>query len=459
MPTTDTKDPCNAERRHMPAHVFVTYDAMRGCIGMEPERIYWGGAHKLANLNDRNVASERAALVWLEENGWIVKQNTEGQRRWNGKMDTDKYRVLWHDEWRAAHPEHTCPPDKYVKDGDDWKLAVPGKLAPGLLRANVRRLLPGVFADDFFGNMMANIMGDGMAAAKAGAATDNPAPAETTVTSPPASTVTGSPVLAGTGLPAPTVTGAPVRSVTSSGNESLTTSPTSRSQNPEAGGAEVFAPSSADAEGDQEAEAEKAVAELEEFERQHNAKLWRRFMAAVPEEMRGAVASKEQKTAILKQLLTCDVPYLIKAIEDWVEERDMPIEERKFGKWGCWLAECEPFVQEQRKEYQRARRVKDLQDFRDAFVPTIASGFFDSDLSAACDRTNCENIGRARLPYVEQREKFAKWESYEKDLRWRYQLWAEADDPELDDERARMRADVIARPHQRWQDPNTQTGN
>ncbi len=44
MPAHPTdKQPCKAERRHMPAHVFVTYDAMRASI--ETAYLFWRRTH------------------------------------------------------------------------------------------------------------------------------------------------------------------------------------------------------------------------------------------------------------------------------------------------------------------------------------------------------------------------------------------------------------------------------
>jgi len=41
--------------------------------------------------------------------------------------------------------------------------------------------------------------------------------------------------------------------------------------------------------------------------------------------------------------------YLLAALKDRIKLRDMPIEERKYGKWGCWLEEYAPFVAKQLK--------------------------------------------------------------------------------------------------------------
>jgi hypothetical protein len=452
---TDTKQPCKAERRHMPAHVFVTYDAMRASI--DDEHIYYGGAHTLANLNNRNVDSERAALAWLEENGWIKSLSTQ-QRRWNGKMDTDKYRVLWHDEWFAAQPRRECPPDKYVKVGETWKLATPGDAAPGLFLRNVRRaveVLRGqrpeapedelwlwVLAREAYKNLQREAARTGTGTPEPAAATGSPEPAQTTGTGGPEQAVTGAPEPTVTGPPVPTVTGAPVRSLTPSGNTSITPSPTIQPETRFGGGHEVFhdfAPSGA---GDQDAEAIQA---LEAEER----KQWQRFMTNLPEEMQGAILRKDYKPQLQAQIEASDVSVVLAALRLWIAERELPIADRKADRWGCWLAEGAPFLKRAVDNWRRRNREARLWDFKTKIAPSIPQAFFDSDLSfGKADRNNCEKVTVPTFlfPDFDQVTSFEKWEVATADLRSRYELWADKDDcAEVQELRADMRVRIAQR--------------
>lgn len=153
----DVKKQRCCERRHMPAHVFMTYDAIRACCGNG--RQFWGNPHTLANLNNRNVQSEREGMARLEHDGWLVKKNAEG-RRMNDRREllTDLYDVLDHDEWVAA-VRRECPVAKYVADEKgNWKLAKPGKAAPGLRRKNVLRAIKMDSFPDFWIDVVADAL-------------------------------------------------------------------------------------------------------------------------------------------------------------------------------------------------------------------------------------------------------------------------------------------------------------
>ena len=113
-------------RRHIDAAAFKTYDAMMAVVmsaakKLEDEGKWKSGdplptcfvsAMQLANMNNRNKSQENDALAKLERDGWIVCTHEE-QRRWRGRMSSNEYRVLTHEEFLAANPD-SCPNDRYV---------------------------------------------------------------------------------------------------------------------------------------------------------------------------------------------------------------------------------------------------------------------------------------------------------------------------------------------------------
>jgi hypothetical protein len=147
MTTTTTDKPTCWPRRHLPAHLFETYDAIAACTQNAPHE-YYAGPYVLANLTNRSVETERNNIEELVRLGWLVPVNDGVQQRWSrGQFDTKKFRRLGHDEFVAAH-EGGCPPPKYVYDKEthDWKLAKAGVLKKGLVRANRKKALE-KFAD------------------------------------------------------------------------------------------------------------------------------------------------------------------------------------------------------------------------------------------------------------------------------------------------------------------------
>jgi hypothetical protein len=211
--TIDNKKPFEChERRHMKPHVFVTYDAMRACCGDKRPFIFYGGAVKLANLNNRSPEQERQALAELEKDGWIVSQNPPNadgrkqRRRWHGKLVGDEYRVFNHDEYMAAN-SGCCPPVKY--DERTGRPLAPGRAARGLERANVRKLLaPNIQFSGGLGDQLLDAIADVIHSKKVSGnapvqatSTDPPVQVESTSTDPSEQTTTDAPVEASTDPP------------------------------------------------------------------------------------------------------------------------------------------------------------------------------------------------------------------------------------------------------------------
>jgi hypothetical protein len=113
-------------RRHIDAAAFKTYDAMMAIVmaaakkleaegkwkSGEPLPTCFVSAMQLANMNNRSKNQEVEALAKLEHESWIVRTHEE-QRRWRGRMSSNEYRVLTHEEFLAANPK-SCPPARYV---------------------------------------------------------------------------------------------------------------------------------------------------------------------------------------------------------------------------------------------------------------------------------------------------------------------------------------------------------
>lgn len=72
---------------------------------------------------------------------------------------------------------------------------------------------------------------------------------------------------------------------------------------------------------------------------------WQKFFAEagddLPEEMRYALPTAEERDAVLQQLHEMDgnVENLTMAIGEWAEMRCPPLAGRTFGRWACWLKE------------------------------------------------------------------------------------------------------------------------
>jgi len=141
---------CTAQR-HMDIEFFA-YNSMlatakagqkkRIAEGKPPgELTYSGSIFKLANKINRSDTQTTKAVEKLIRSGWLVLIQDQ-RRNSRGGWSTAEYRIVEHEEYARTHP-HDCPPEKYIKvKGDRWALAKPGKAAPGLRRANARKLLP-----------------------------------------------------------------------------------------------------------------------------------------------------------------------------------------------------------------------------------------------------------------------------------------------------------------------------
>lgn len=119
--------------------------------------------------------------------------------------------------------------------------------------------------------------------------------------------------------------------------------------------------------------------EYADMEKSRREYLWTYLLKQVPEEMQGAVANKEQREKVIEQMdgrNALQPAYLLAALKDWVKMRDMPIEERKYGKWGCWLEECAPFVARQLK----AQRAEEAARSREAIRSNLAKLYPDSKI-------------------------------------------------------------------------------
>lgn len=178
------------------------------------ELIYSGSIFKLANKINRTDTQTSKAVEKLVHAGWLVVIQ-EQRRNALGVWSTAQYRVVEHSEFARTHE---CPPEKYVKvKGERWTLAKPGKAAPGLRRANMRRLVKLDLPDAWL-DMLADAI-EAKKAERARADTGNPVPVPdtgnpATVTAPTQEilcpptqeilprTDTGNPVVTDTGNPA-----------------------------------------------------------------------------------------------------------------------------------------------------------------------------------------------------------------------------------------------------------------
>ena len=103
------------EQRHMPKHVFPTYNAIRGFAEHYKKqnggRLLYSASHaRLADSVscDTSEEAEGRSVKWLEAAGWI-KRTHEGQRRWpSGNVRPNEYEVLTHAQFLAEHP-NSCP--------------------------------------------------------------------------------------------------------------------------------------------------------------------------------------------------------------------------------------------------------------------------------------------------------------------------------------------------------------
>jgi hypothetical protein len=331
----DTKQRC-VERRHMPAHVFVTYDAMCACLkkdakpGNDDYRVYFAGAYKLANLNDRNVQSERAALEWLEENGWIVDRNPEGRRKFKGRLDTKKYRVLEHDEWLAEAPHRECPPAKYVQDEkENWYLAAPGLPAVGIVKANAKRLA----------SKMRKALGSPTEEEVSSAFLESMAIYTLEVERRKKADACSSPL--------ETVANTDSRLLEQASSSGLEQASTGLLEQ------DLFQPAckKPDLQHNHQSNLpalpqKNGGQEGREVFVDSSDSQWRELINGLDEDnvMRAALPTPAQKEEVLGQIRKYGLQRIIEGLDAWAEQRDPPLSGRIYGRWGCWLAEGTPFL-------------------------------------------------------------------------------------------------------------------
>ena len=123
----------------------------------------------------------------------------------------------------------------------------------------------------------------------------------------------------------------------------------------------------------------------EELEQSYQRYSWTQMRAKLPEEMRGAVPSKAQQMEITKHLTgarALDAEHYIAAMDDWIEERELPVSGRKFNKWGAWLAECAPYLESQREMQRidrRRKRISEIEKDVKLLYPNVRWAFCELD--------------------------------------------------------------------------------
>jgi hypothetical protein len=356
MATTENEFPCAAQR-HMDIEFFA-YNSMlatakagqkkRIAEGKPPGALIFSGAlFKLANKINRSKEQASKAVERLERVGWLVL--IQDHRRNNrGGWSTVEYRVVEHEEFARTND---CPPEKYIKvKGDRWALAKPGKAAPGLRRANARRLLPHDLPDAWL-----DMLADALEAKKAErnpTDTGNPVPEQAAVP-PPTQEILCPPTQeilsrADTGNPVPTDTGNPVIRFALGSASLLSAPPTCPPTENETGG---------QAGDDQDFPLDEKTNTTADSEQR-----WKRFIDAtegnLPEELQRATPLPEGKRVVLAQLDECGgdmyaARSLTSRIDDWAENRKPKLETLNSFVWGDgpdrpnkqrvgWLKECTP---------------------------------------------------------------------------------------------------------------------
>jgi hypothetical protein len=347
-------------RRHLDASVFVTYDAMlavatywqnqREAKG-EPRGalIFFGKATRLADMNDRNESVERDNIKKLETLGWIVSTHDAQRRRQRaGTFTSNEWRVLTHDEFAAAH---ACPLRRYDDDGNPIKAGV--RTRP-LHKANLRTQAArrGLrFADEKTASRFIDFMLDHSPSAEIPAQVTNaeiPAQAETTSAEIPATTSAEIPATTSAEIPATTSAEIPATrfGCGSSDDEARknlkpASQPEGISENGEQAGRQGVC-------------SVKPSSPKGKTEHQR----WIEFVtdpkAGLPDEMKHAQPTDEQRTAVLAQLdaIVLDATslkygytkaeYLGAAISDWAEMQSPPLSTLMYGRWKRWLETGDP---------------------------------------------------------------------------------------------------------------------
>lgn len=95
-------------RRHLKGAELSVYEQMSS-LAAPPERLCWASNATLKNGSKYSQDSISRARKELVRNGWLVAYggNTKFARS-GGHFQPNKYRVLTHEEWAAAHPGQ-CP--------------------------------------------------------------------------------------------------------------------------------------------------------------------------------------------------------------------------------------------------------------------------------------------------------------------------------------------------------------
>lgn len=127
--------PCR-ERRHIPPHLFSTYDCCRHIAWSGRDKnggmlIFYGSIRMVAEETHCPPATAARNLRELRKLGWLLFLKPQPGGRWRFEIDcTDdrvdpdspdgisfslypnrpfRYQVLTHDEWLAADSSRTCP--------------------------------------------------------------------------------------------------------------------------------------------------------------------------------------------------------------------------------------------------------------------------------------------------------------------------------------------------------------
>jgi hypothetical protein len=108
-----------------------------------------------------------------------------------------------------------------------------------------------------------------------------------------------------------------------------------------------------------EAEGQKALESWEAY-------TWKAFLGGLPEELLGAVANKRQEALLRKQCYQHSPEIVWAALREWIQRRELPIEDRKFNKWGAWLAEGMPFLENAKRAARKAKKAEDANRLAEA---------------------------------------------------------------------------------------------
>jgi hypothetical protein len=98
----------------------------------------------------------------------------------------------------------------------------------------------------------------------------------------------------------------------------------------------------------------KALAEIQ----------WQEFIKKLPTDLMAATFLAGQRAAIEKMLEKYGAECLLLIIQNWIDNRALPLEERIHNRWGALLDEILPYIEPGRKEYKRKEREKAEQKYR-----------------------------------------------------------------------------------------------